>query len=262
MPDFVAGGGNSTPFGRNEFLRSTNPKPQTETYQIAKETVPARTIDGNPGQKILQPGTAIAKITAGPNAGKYGPFQAAGTVEQDTLTKSGTWTGVGGTYRLGSTGGADHVDVPFDATASDVAAAVQSLAAYSSYVVSASGGPLGTTPIVLSFTGDTGDNVPNVTFDPALLTGGTSPNAVVTQSQASSPGATDGRGTLANLVGICLTFLPWQLMDRDVEVGVVTNGTCVQAWCFELNAAGDPIALTNTTADAMRGLKRLDINFA
>lgn len=74
--------------------------------------------------------------------------------------------------------------------------------------------------------------------------------------------ATDGRQTLANIVGLNATFLPYQLMDRDVEIGVVVQATAVQAWCFERNTAGARIALTNTTADAMRGGKRLHVNFA
>lgn len=150
MADFVKGGATSTPFGRNEFLRSTNPKPQTESYTLAAATVPAQTIDGYDNQKILQPGTAMAKITSGPDAGKVGPFQA---------------------------------------------------------------------------------------------------------------GATDGRADTANLVGLDLTFLPWQTIDRDVEISVCYTATAVQGWCIELDAAGAQIVLTNATADAMRGVKGLDILF-
>lgn len=150
-PSFEKGGGTRTPFGRNEFLRSTNPKPQTESYTLAASTITAQTIDGFAGQKIVQPGLAMAKITSGPEAGKIGPFQA---------------------------------------------------------------------------------------------------------------GVTDGRQTAANLVGLNLTFLPWQTIERDVEIAVVTDATCVQAWCTEYDAAGASIALTNTTADALRGTKRLDIKFA
>lgn len=117
---------------------------------MAASTVPARTIDGNAGQKILQPGTVMAKITSGPEAGKIGPFQA---------------------------------------------------------------------------------------------------------------GVTDGRQTIGNIVGLELTFLPWQLIERDVEVSVCYQAVAVQGWCFELDAAGLQIALTNTTADAMRGTKGLDILF-
>lgn len=65
---------------------------------------------------------------------------------------------------------------------------------------------------------------------------------------------TDGRQTTANIVGILDTFLPWQLNERDVEVSVVYEASVVQAWCFERNAAGARIALTNTTRDAMVAL--------
>lgn len=150
MSTFVKGGSTSTPFGRNEFLRSTQDV-KTESYTVAAASVPARTIDGVPGQKILQPGTVMAKITSGGDSGKIGPFSAA---------------------------------------------------------------------------------------------------------------ATDGRQTAANIVGLELTFLPWQLVERDVEVSVVVQATAVQSWCIEHDAGNLPVALTNTTADAMRGGKRVHINFA
>jgi len=71
----------------------------------------------------------------------------------------------------------------------------------------------------------------------------------------------DGRQTLANIVGLNDTFLPWQLLEHDVEIAVAYEATAVQAWCFERNAAGARIVLTNTTADAMRSLKNMDIMF-
>lgn len=74
-------------------------------------------------------------------------------------------------------------------------------------------------------------------------------------------GATDGRQTLANIVGINDTWAPWQTMEHDIEVAATYEATCVQGWCFERDAAGLRIALTNTTADAMRGTKALDIRF-
>lgn len=149
MSTFVKGGSTSTPFGRNEFLRSVRDV-KTESYTLAAASVPARTIDSVTGQKILQPGTVLAKITSGGDSGKVGPFSAA---------------------------------------------------------------------------------------------------------------ATDGRQTAANIVGLNMTFLPWQLMERDVEVAAVYECTAVQAWCIELDASSLPIALTNTTADAMRGVKGLDVHF-
>ena len=149
MASFTKGGSTSTPFGRNEFLRSTQDV-KVESYTLAASTVPAQTIDGVANQKIVQPGTVMAKITSGGDSGKVGPFQA---------------------------------------------------------------------------------------------------------------NATDGRQTAANIVGLCMTFLPWQTMERDVEIGVVYQATAVQAWCFEYTNATTRIALSDTTADAMRGLKRLQVNF-
>src|SRR6478752_5014644 len=42
-------------------------------------------------------------------------------------------------------------------------------------------------------------------------------------------GATDGRQTVANAVGLNDTFLPWQLLERDVEIAVTYECTAVQA---------------------------------
>lgn len=140
MSTFVKGGGARTPFGRNEFLRSTEDL-GTESYTLAASTVPAQTIDGFPNQKILQPGTVLAKITSGADAGKVGPFSAA---------------------------------------------------------------------------------------------------------------ALDGRQTLANIVGLNLTFLPWQTIERDVEVSAVYDCEAVQGWCIEYDAGDLPIVLTNATAAAMQ----------
>lgn len=74
-------------------------------------------------------------------------------------------------------------------------------------------------------------------------------------------GVADGRQTAANIVGLNNTFLPWQLMHRDVEVGVIYLCTAVLAWCFERDAAGARIALQAATADAMRSTRNLDILF-
>lgn len=149
MPSYQQGGAARTPFGNNEYHRSTKAV-KKESYTVAASTVPAITIDGVPGQKILYPGTAMAKITSGPEAGKIGPVQA---------------------------------------------------------------------------------------------------------------GVTDGRQTAGNIVGLNDTFLPWQLMEHDEQVSVAYDVAAVQGWCLEYDAAGLLIALTNTTADAMRGTKGLDILF-
>lgn len=76
-----------------------------------------------------------------------------------------------------------------------------------------------------------------------------------------SAAAADGRQTGGNIVGLNDTFLPWQLLERDVEVAALYIGTAVQAWCFEYDAANARIALSNATADLMRGVKGLDVTF-
>lgn len=148
MPDFSKNAF-ATPFGRNVFLRSTQDV-KTISYTVARATVMAETIDGHPDQKVLQPGTVLAKITSGPDAGKVGPFQT---------------------------------------------------------------------------------------------------------------GALDGRQTVANIVGINNTFLPWQLTERDVEVAVIYEASVVQANCIEYADATTKVALTNATAAEMIGKKSLDIKF-
>ena len=74
-------------------------------------------------------------------------------------------------------------------------------------------------------------------------------------------GATDGRQTAANIVGLNDTWLPWQLMEHDNEVAATYEATAVQAWCSERDAGGARVTLTNTTADAMRGTKGLSLMF-
>jgi hypothetical protein len=74
-------------------------------------------------------------------------------------------------------------------------------------------------------------------------------------------GVTDGRSVAANIVGLEDTWLPWQLLERDVEVAVTYEATAVQGWCTVRDATGARVALDNTTADAMRGTKGLDILF-
>lgn len=148
MADFVKGGTPRAPFGVNEYLRSTKDV-KKDSYTFAKTGIPTETIDGDATQKVLQPGTVIAKITSGADTGKYGAY--------DTT-------------------------------------------------------------------------------------------------------ATDGRQTTANIVGINDTFLPWQLMERDVEVAVTYEATVRQAWCFQYTA-GVRAALTNTVRDAMLALPGLRLTF-
>lgn len=152
MASFTKGGGTRAPFGGNEYLRSTDPKPRKESYTLASASVPLEVIDGV-DQKVLLPGEVLAKITTGADAGKVGPFSL------DTV------------------------------------------------------------------------------------------------------GVTDGRADAANIVGLNDTWLPWQLLERDVEVAATYEAVAVQGWCTVRDASGARVALPNATADAMRGTKGLDILF-
>lgn len=83
MPDFQKGPNYRTPFGRNEFFRSTRDI-KTRSWTVAASTVPTQTIDGSTNQKVLQTGTVLAEITSGPEIGKVGPFDATATDGRQT----------------------------------------------------------------------------------------------------------------------------------------------------------------------------------
>lgn len=248
----------ATPFGKNEFLRSTQDI-KTISRTVASSTIPAETIDGYTGQKVLQPGTVMATITVGPDAGKIGPFQGAGTNEVQVITVNGSPTG--GTFTLTFQGETTSA-LAYNATAAQVKAALVAASAdlgTDDITVTGSAGG----PYTVTFVGsqEGGQDQPAITAT-ASLTGGTTPSVSISTSTAGVAGATDGRENTANIVGICMTFLPWQLMEGDREVSVIYEADVVQARCFELNAAGSRIALTDTTAGQMFGKKNLDIRFA
>lgn len=257
MPAFTKGGELRTPFGKNQYLRSTQDV-KLESYTVSAATVPAETIDGNADQKVLQPGTVLAKITSGSEAGKVGPYQGPGTNEAQVITPSGTISG--GTYTI-TYGGQTTTAIQWNANAATIRTALEALSNIEAGDIAVTGGPLSSGAVTLTFQGlEGGQDVSEVTINTTSLTG-SSPAAAVSTGTPGVAGATDGRQTAANIVGINDTFLPWQLMERDVEVAVAYQCTAVQAWCFELTAAGTRQALSNTTADAMRGTKGLQVNF-
>lgn len=273
MPTFVEGGSTSTPFGRNEYLRSTNPRPRTESYMFAAATLPVRTIDGVAGQKILQAGVVLAKITSGDESGKVGPFQggtagAAAVNEQQTISLGAASAG---TVTI-SFDGETTAAIAFDATATTIRNALLATSAFKTGDVTVAGGPWPAL-VTLTFAGQyAGTDVAEVTVTPSGLTGGTVTVATTVPGSAAAAqvaAATDGRGDLANIVGLNDTFLPWQLMERDVEVAAVYEAAAVQAWCLEYTsdaAQAVPGALSNRTAAAMQrggaAGKMVDITFS
>lgn len=246
-PSFTPGGGVSTPFGQNEYLRSVRDV-KTESYTVAASTVPAVTIDGVSGQKILQPGVVMAKITSGTETGKIGPRQAAGTEETQTLTKAGTVSG--GTFTL-SYGGVVTGNLAYDITAANLAIALNAVATVAAAGgVTVTGGPLNTGAFTVTFTG-VGVDHPLMVSDVTLLTGAGA-GVTVAEGTKGVVGAVDGREVDANVVGINDTFLPWQLMDRDVEVAVVYEASIIDGRLLELNAAGAFIAATSGTMTLLK----------
>jgi hypothetical protein len=258
MPSFVKGGAAKTPFGKNVYLRSTVGC-KFESYTLAKDTVPIEMIDGSP-QKIMQPGTVLAKITSGPDSGKVGPFQAAGTAEVQTITPT---TVTAGTFTLTivqPTTGVSRTTAPiaWNATQATVLAALVALDNVEPGDLQMGGAAtINAGAVTVTFFGNFIGNPAQMTVDNTNLTG----TLAITTSTPGVAGAVDGRQTTANIVGLCDTWLPWQLLEHDENVGAMYIGTAVQGWCFELNAAGARIALTNTTADAMRSTKGLDVTF-
>lgn len=258
MPDFVKGGTALTPFGNNEFLRSTK-LVQTNPYTVAKSTITSQTIDTVPGQKILPKGMVMAKITSGGDAGKVGPYQGGTPVnEVQTITITGTPTG--GTYRLAFRGQATAA-LAYNANAAAIQAALLALPNVGASDLAVTGAG----PFTVTYGGNlAGQNVDPITLDTNSLTGGTNPSvaiATTTQGTPTTGAATDGREDPLNIVGINQTFLPWQLMERDVEIAVVYGASVVQGWCYEYDASGAPVALTNATANAMTNRKDLNITF-
>ena len=256
MPGFSRDLSIDTPFGRNEYLRSTVGC-KFESYTLAAATWPAKTVDGVAGQKSAVRGTVLAKITSGPDAGKVGPYQASGTAELQTLTATGTVSG--GTYTL-TLAGQVTSNIAYNASAATVQAALEALSNVVPGDVLVGGGPFPGTPLTFTFYGNLSGDAPALSVQTANLTGST-PGAGFATTTPGVAGAADGRQTSANIVGLLDTFLPWQLVEGDREIAALYIGTAQQGWCYEMNTAGDLITLTNTTADAMRSTKGLDVTF-
>lgn len=257
MAHFTKGGTAKTPFGKNVYLRSTQGC-LFESYSFACNSFLPRTIDGVAGQKILQPGTFIAKITSGPDTGKVGVYEPAGTAEVQTLTESGTITG--GTYTL-VYDGLTTANIAFNATAAAVQAALEALANVEPGEIVVTGGPVDTTPLTLTFAGGKQGNQPQITANVGNLTG-TTPGITAATTTPGVAGSIDGRGTSANIVGILDTFLPWHLMERDVEVAVLYHGAVVAANCI-VYAAGQATSAApdGTQQGFVRSVAGMDILF-
>lgn len=259
MPSFSGLSSYKTPFGKNQYLWSTRGT-KFKSFTLAKSTVPARSIDGV-STKLIHAGVVLAQITSGPEAGKVGPYQPGTVVTESVLV---TISGAnGGTFTL-TFDGEETENIDYDASAEEVQAALNALAKFEPGDVICTGGPLDSDPVVITFGGSlVGRDLPDISIDGGDLTGEGAGGTVTVTDGAESGGlaaADDGRENPKNIVGILDTELPWQLNERDVEVAVLYDGDVRQEWCLELKADGtDFVALTDATAERLRGGKTLDI---
>lgn len=219
-----------TPFGIRGFLRSTQDY-KTESYTLADGSVPKVTIDDADDQQILNKGVILAKITSGADSGKVGPYVGPdATDEVQTVTVNGG--PAGGTFTLVFRG--EETDpIDFDAAHAAVQAALRALPNLGTDVAVTGDGPY-----VVTFQDQ---NVPLMTVGSNDLTGGTDPSvSVATTTPGGGAGSfsPDGREQVENVVGINNTFLPWQLMHRDVEVAAVYEASVVLARVTRLDSDG------------------------
>lgn len=150
-----------------------------------------------------------------------------GTNEQQTITITGTPTG--GTIEL--TFGGYSVDVAYNASAANVVTALESLPNVESGDVSATGGALPGTPVVVTFGGRyAGIDTPAMTADDAGLTGGTTPAVAITTSQAGGGGAGAGQTGLTDLYAV--------RFGLDGVHAVAVPGQILQTWLPDFTTAG------------------------
>lgn len=90
--------GDQPPIGVNNFLRSTQPGSfLTDSRTVAKGSYPTE-VGTTTGQKMLQKGELIAKITSGADAGKYGVFSTDTTGVTDGRSDPANIVGINNSY--------------------------------------------------------------------------------------------------------------------------------------------------------------------
>lgn len=149
-----------------------------------------------------------------------------GVSEQQTVTITGTPTG--GTFTL-TFDGATTAPIAFNATAANVVTALTALANIGTGGVTATGGALPGTPVVVTFAGPNAkQNVAQMTANAAALTGGTTPAVTVTTNVAGS--AIDS-GILVAKRGLILMkggvgnskMIPWDGVSSTTVMGVMAR---------------------------------------
>lgn len=128
--------------------------------------------------------------TKGGNQWGVGPFSVMngiGTSEKQQVAITGVPTG--GTFTL-SFKGQTTAPIQYNATSANVVSALEALSCIGTGGVTATGGPLPATPVVVTFASAlASQNVPQMTANSAALTGGTSPTVAVTTTVPGVQGA-------------------------------------------------------------------------
>lgn len=140
--------------------------------------------NGRLGDVTIENGPVSFSVTAESLAGGNwgsGPYDVVDTGdENEAQTVTITGTPDGGTFTL-TYDGETTAAIAFGANASAVDSALEALPNIPAGGVTVTGGPGPGTPWVVTFTGDLADtDVPQMTADGALLTGGTDPDVAVT----------------------------------------------------------------------------------
>jgi hypothetical protein len=176
-----------------EVIRKTCLKGFAGRDRIKSEVFDATTvtIDGT-GRYTIPYGTLVTLNPSNPALIKA-YVGAGGANATQTLTETGAPTG--GTFTL-TYNGATTSGIPYNATAAQVATALNALPAAAGNGFATSGGALPGTPVVITFQNGLG-NAPQSTLvaNSSGLTGGTTPAAVVT------PGTT-GVNSTEKIIGV------------------------------------------------------------
>lgn len=147
------------------------------------------------GDIVAQDQVALMEATPGvPGEGEKGGVDSAtggGALgyQNTKQTVAITGTPTGGTFTLTDHEGNTTAAIAYNAAATAVRDALLLLDTFDTGDVTASGGALPGTPVVLELTGDyEGQDVDEFTADDALLTGGTAPAVTVTKTQSGGVG--------------------------------------------------------------------------
>lgn len=162
----------------------------------------------------------------------------AGTQEVNTLTKD-TGSITGGTFTI-TYSAQTTAAIPYNATASQVQAALEALSNIAPGDVIVTGGPVPTTAFVITFGGTLNGTVAGapVTVDDALLTG-TTPGITVTQTTTGA--SVTGSGYLHTIIPSDSSALPFLGIEERIGAGLEVfhyTDAVVNTLHFECDANG------------------------